>query len=185
MISTRNVPMQLHPRCTENRTEGFGCAPMPADHLADVFRMDAQLKNDHLLPLDRTNLHLFGMRILIVDDSEITRRILGTIVRSRRWTVCGEAENGWSGVTKFQELKPDVVLLDLAMPDINGIEAAKQMSASDPRVSLILFTIYEIEGIESAAREAGIRAVVPKTKAWNLIGSIESLVNRKSNPQVH
>jgi CheY-like chemotaxis protein len=136
MISTRNVPMQLHPRCTENRTEGFGCAPMPADHLADVFRMDAQLKNDHLLPLDRTNLHLFGMRILIVDDSEITRRILGTIVRSRRWTVCGEAENGWSGVKKFQELKPDVVLLDLAMPDINGIEAAKQMSASDPRVSL-------------------------------------------------
>jgi DNA-binding LytR/AlgR family response regulator len=44
---------------------------------------------------------------------------------SRHWTACGEAENGWSGVKKFQELKPDVVLLDLAMLDINGIEAAK------------------------------------------------------------
>ncbi len=62
-----------------------------------------------------------GLRILIVDDSDVTRRILSTIVRSRHWTVCGEAENGWSGIKKFQELRPDVVLLDLAMPDINGI----------------------------------------------------------------
>jgi two-component system chemotaxis response regulator CheY len=127
---------------------------------------------------------IMELRILIVDDSEITRRILGTLVRSRHWTVCGEAENGWSSVKKFQELKPDVVLLDLAMPDINGIETAKQMSASDPRVPLILFTICEIEGIESAAREAGIRAIVPKTEAWNLLGSIESLVNGGSSPQI-
>ena len=105
-----------------------------------------------------------ALRILIVDDSKITRRILGTIVRSRKWTVCGEAENGRSGVKKFQELKPDVVLLDLSMPDFNGIEAAKRMSALDPTVPLILFTILEIEGIEIAAREAGIRAIVPRPK---------------------
>jgi two-component system chemotaxis response regulator CheY len=122
-----------------------------------------------------------ALRVLIVDDSEITRRILRTILRSRRWTVCGEAENGWSGVKKFQELKPDVVLLDLSMPDINGIEAAKWMSASDPTVPLVLFTILEIEGIENVAREAGIRAIVPKTRVWNLIGSIESVVNRGSS----
>ena len=123
------------------------------------------------------------MRVLIVDDSDTIRRMLGTILRSRRWTVCGEAENGQSGVNQFRELKPDVVLLDLSMPDINGIEVAKQMSASDPTVPLILFTILEIEGIESAAREAGIRAIVPKIEAWNLIGSIESLVAQKSRPQ--
>ena len=68
------------------------------------------------------------------------------------------------------------------MPDFNGIEAAKEMSASDPTVPLILFTILEIEGIENAAREAGIRAIVPKIEAWNLIGSIESLVAQKSRP---
>jgi len=123
------------------------------------------------------------MRVLIVDDSDTIRRMLGTILRSRRWTVCGEAENGQSGVKQFRELKPDVVLLDLSMPDINGIEVAKQMFASDPTVPLILFTILEIEGIESAAREAGIRAIVPKIEAWNLIGSIESLVAEKSRPQ--
>jgi DNA-binding NarL/FixJ family response regulator len=123
------------------------------------------------------------LRVLMVDDSDTIRRMLGTILRSRRWTVCGEAENGQSGVKQFRELKPDVVLLDLSMPDINGIEVAKQMSASDPTVPLILFTILEIEGIESAAREAGIRAIVPKIEAWNLIGSIESLVAQKSRPQ--
>ena len=122
-------------------------------------------------------------RILIVDDSETTRRILRTILGGRHWTVCGEAEDGRSGIEKFQELKPDVVLLDLAMPDIDGIEAARWMSASDPTVPIILFTILGIEGIESAAQKAGIRAIVPKTEAWNLIGSIESLTAQRSNPQ--
>ena len=54
-----------------------------------------------------------------------------------------------SGVKKFQELKPDLVLLDLAMPDISGIEAARWMSASDPTVPLILFTVVEWEGLET------------------------------------
>jgi two-component system, chemotaxis family, chemotaxis protein CheY len=109
------------------------------------------------------------LRVLIVDDSEITRRIIRTILHSRHWAVCGEAEGGQSGVKKFHQLKPDVVSLDLAMPDITGIEAAKLMSAIDPTVPLILFTILEIEGIENTAREAGIRAIVPKIEAWNLI----------------
>jgi two-component system, chemotaxis family, chemotaxis protein CheY len=125
------------------------------------------------------------LRVLIVDDSETIRRMLGAILRSRQWTVCGEAENGQSGVKEFHRLKPDVVLLDLSMPDITGIEAAKLMFATDPTVPLILFTILEIEGIEGAAREAGIRAIVPKIKAWNLIRSIEGLVNQKSRQQAY
>ena len=118
------------------------------------------------------------LRVLIVDDSEITRRVIRMILRSRRWTVCGEAEDGQSGVQKFHQLKPDVVLLDLSMPDINGLEAAKRISASDPTVPLILFTILEIEGIEDEAREVGIRAIVPKNEAWNLIRSIEDLTRQ-------
>ena len=69
------------------------------------------------------------------------------------------------------------------MPDINGIETAKLMSAADPSVPLILFTILEIEGIEDEARQAGIRAIIPKNEAWNLVGSIEGLVSKKSRPQ--
>jgi len=122
------------------------------------------------------------LRILIVDDSEPTRRILATIVRSRHWTVCGEAENGLSGVKKFQELKPDLVLLDLAMPDISGIEAARWMSASDPTVPLILFTVAECQGLETTARDAGICAVVSKAEGWNLLKSIESAVTQSQRP---
>ena len=119
-----------------------------------------------------------ALRILVVDDSEISRRIIGTILRSRHWTVCGEAEDGKDGVEKFQELKPDVVLLDLSMPDMTGIEAAQQMSASNPTIPLILFTILDIEGLGPAAHEAGIQAIIPKSEAWNLIGSIENVANR-------
>jgi two-component system, chemotaxis family, chemotaxis protein CheY len=124
--------------------------------------------------------HSDGMdlRILIVDDSETTRRILATIVRSHHWSVCGEAENGWLGVKKFQELRPDLVLLDLAMPDISGIEAARWMSASDPTVPLILFTVVDWEDLEKAARQVGICAVVSKGESWNLLKSIEAAVTQ-------
>jgi DNA-binding NarL/FixJ family response regulator len=114
------------------------------------------------------------LRILIIDDSETTRRILRTIVHSRNWKVCGEAETGRSGIAKFQELKPDVVLIDLAMPDINGIEAAKRMSTLNPRVPLILFTILDLHGLEQTAKEAGICAIVSKAQAWELIATIET-----------
>jgi CheY-like chemotaxis protein len=123
-----------------------------------------------------------NLRILIVDDSDAARRILSTIVRSRQWTVCGEAENGWAGVKKFLELKPDLVLLDLAMPDINGIEAARWMSNSDPTVPIILFTVLDLDGLERAAKNAGICAVVSKAQGWNLLKSIETAIeeSRKS-----
>jgi two-component system chemotaxis response regulator CheY len=116
------------------------------------------------------------LRILIVDDSETTRRILRAIVRSREWTVCGEAENGRSGIRQFQKLNPDLVLIDLAMPDINGIQVAKRMSTLNPNVPLILFTVLDLHGLEKAAREAGICSIVSKAQAWDLIKSIETAV---------
>jgi CheY-like chemotaxis protein len=117
-----------------------------------------------------------SVQILIVDDSDVTRRILATIIRSRDWTVCAEAEDGWSAIRKFQESKPDVVLLDLAMPDINGIEVARMMSGLDPRVPIILFTVLDLEGLETAARRAGVYAIVSKSQSWNLVKSIETAV---------
>jgi CheY-like chemotaxis protein len=119
------------------------------------------------------------LRILIVDDSDVTRRVLGTILRSRHWTVCGEAEDGRSGVRQFQELKPDLVLLDLAMPDMDGIEAARLMSSSNPTVPIILFTVLDLAGLESRARKAGICAVVSKAQGWNLLPSIETAVTQR------
>ena len=116
------------------------------------------------------------LRILIVDDSDTTRRILQTIVRSRNWTVCGEAESGWAGIKKFQELRPDLVLLDLAMPDINGIEVARMMSGLDNRIPIIMFTMLNLEGLERAARNAGVHAIVSKGECWTLLTAIDAAV---------
>jgi DNA-binding NarL/FixJ family response regulator len=108
------------------------------------------------------------------------RRVVRTILRSRHWIICGEAEDGRTGVEKFQKLKPNIVVLDLSMPDMTGIETAQQMSAADPSVPLILFTILEIEGIRPAAQEAGIHAIVSKGEAWNLVGNIERIANQQA-----
>jgi two-component system chemotaxis response regulator CheY len=73
-------------------------------------------------------------RILVVDDSKATRRVLSALVNSR-WTVCEEPRTeGRALVSRFRELKPDLVLLDLAMPEIDSIKAARQMHAVNPCV---------------------------------------------------
>ena len=125
------------------------------------------------------------LRILIVDDSLSMRRIIATILGSHSgWAICGEAENGLSGIQMFQELNPDLVLLDFGMPDINGIEAASRMSTANPTVPLILFTIWDIEGFEREATKAGICAVVRKSEAWKLIAKIETVFAQKSKQTI-
>ena len=126
------------------------------------------------------------LRILIVDDSETTRRILRAIVNSREWTVCGEAETGRAGIAKFDELRPDLVLIDLAMPDMNGLEAASTMAALDPKTPLVLFTVLDMPALAEPARAAGIAEVVSKAQAWNLVSTIERVVaNRLPQSPTH
>jgi two-component system chemotaxis response regulator CheY len=116
------------------------------------------------------------LRILIVDDSETTRRILRAIVQSREWTVCGEAVTGRDGIAKFEELKPDLVLIDLAMPDINGLDAATGMTAINSTIPLVLFTVLDLPALAEPARKAGIAEVVSKAQPWNLLSTIERVV---------
>jgi len=115
-------------------------------------------------------------RILVVDDSKTTRRVLSAMVSSR-WTVCGEAQNGRSAVRKFRELEPNLVVLDLAMPDLDGIEVGRRMHAIDPSVPIVLFTLLDPWGLEAPARNAGICKVIPKSEAWRLIEFIEQIIS--------
>ncbi|GAC1618405.1 MAG: hypothetical protein PVS2B2_11180 [Candidatus Acidiferrum sp.] len=116
--------------------------------------------------------------MLIVDDSETTRRLLRAIAGSRQWTICGEAEDGLTGLKRFEELRPDLVLIDLALPDINGIEVGKRMSALDHTIPLVLFTVLDVEGLQDVARQSGICQVVSKAQVWDLISSIETAVTQ-------
>jgi CheY-like chemotaxis protein len=121
------------------------------------------------------------LKILVVDDSETSRRMLRAVLWSQQWSV-SEAENGPQGIQKFKKLNPDAVVLDLAMPEMDGVETAKRMSAVNPDVPLILFTVYEGESLQSPAQEAGISAVISKSNAWSVIGNIQSLVARAHPP---
>ena len=125
-----------------------------------------------------------ALKILIVDDSEATRRLLRTIIGTREWSVCGEAENGLLGVKLYEALKPDLVIIDLALPDMNGIEVAKQMSSLDGTIPLVLFTILDVEGFEGPARQAGIYQVVSKAQVWDLIRTIDNAVIQYRRPKV-
>jgi CheY-like chemotaxis protein len=115
------------------------------------------------------------LRIMVVDDSQDTRRVVSALVGSR-WTVCGSAENGKTALKKFVELKPDLVLLDLGMPDIDGIEVGRQIHAMDASARLILFTLSDPWGLEAPARKAGFKQVISKSEPWKLLDSIKEIV---------
>ena len=121
------------------------------------------------------------LRIMVVEDSETTRRIIRAILETREWRICGEAKNGQAAIRQFRKLRPDVVILDLTMPELSGIEVAARLSKIDPLVPLILFTISEVEQLYEAASGAGIYAVVSKARAWDLIGTIEAAIAHLSD----
>lgn len=98
-------------------------------------------------------------------------------MQSRQWTICGEADSGFAGLQQFERLKPNLVLIDLAMPGLNGLEVARRMYQLNPAVPLVLFTVLDVKGLEQAAREAGITAVVSKAQAWDLVKVIEQSVD--------
>ena len=95
--------------------------------------------------------------------------------------MCGSAENGKTALKKFVELKPDLVLLDLGMPDIDGIEVGRQMHAIDASTPMILFTLSDPWGLEGPARKAGFTHVISKSEPWKLLDSIKELVTEIEN----
>jgi CheY-like chemotaxis protein len=117
-----------------------------------------------------------SLRIMVVDDSQATRRVVTALVGTR-WTVCGSAENGKTALEKFAELKPDLVLLDLGMPDIDGIEVGRQIHAMDASTRMILFTLSDPWGLEAPARKAGIMHVISKSEPWKLLDRIKEIVD--------
>jgi two-component system, NarL family, response regulator NreC len=105
-----------------------------------------------------------SQKLLIVDDDSLVRQLLRTcLAHDPYWEVCGEAENGREAVEKVEELKPDVVILDLQMPVMNGLEAARQIKALAPNTAMVMFTINCYPQLVAEARAAGIGDVISKT----------------------
>jgi DNA-binding NarL/FixJ family response regulator len=117
-------------------------------------------------------------QILIVDDSDTCRRITRLFLESQLGLeVCGEAVDGVDAIEKAIALKPDLVVLDLAMPRMNGVEAASELRARMPRVPIVLFTMYDDVVGRALALSAGASIVVSKPDGgWKLIECVQSLL---------
>ena len=121
-------------------------------------------------------------RILIVDDGEEVRQVLRAIIESRTsYEICGEAGNGLEGVEQALRLKPDLVLLDVAMPMLNGVEVASVLAGSVPNLPVVLYTMYnEMLGL-SLASAVGARAVVSKADGiTKLLECVQDILEPKA-----
>jgi len=122
------------------------------------------------------------LRILVVDDHEIVRRGLCSIVQGQTgWEVCGEASDGRSAVEMARELHPDVVVLDVSMPDLNGLEAARQILKADPKIQVLMLTQHDLDQVVREVLDAGARGYLLKSDASReLVLAIEALRNNKT-----
>lgn len=119
--------------------------------------------------------------ILVADDHEVVRRgIVALLEAQPGWTVCGQAVNGREAVEEAKRLKPEVVILDISMPELNGLEATRQILKVSPKTEVLIITAH---ASEQAAREvlaAGARGYVLKSDAGrDLVNAVESLCNHK------
>jgi DNA-binding NarL/FixJ family response regulator len=116
-------------------------------------------------------------RILIADDHEIVRHGLRALLEGHSgWEVCGEAVDGWDAVNKIAQLKPDVVAMDVGMPNLNGLDAARQILHDNPRQKILFLTMYHSEQLARTCMQAGARGLLLKSEAGNeLVNAIESL----------
>lgn len=115
-------------------------------------------------------------RIFIVDDSRVVRRFLRTHLENNSENlVCAEAEDGLDAVRRVAEVAPDVIILDLSMPRMGGLEAAEILHGVLPNVPIILYTLHAEIVNETLAKNSGVRAVVSKTDPFDvLLGEIRS-----------
>jgi DNA-binding NarL/FixJ family response regulator len=105
-------------------------------------------------------------RVLIVDDHAFIRRGVQTILHPfPEWEFCGEADNGRDAIRMADELKPEVIIMDVSMPGLNGIEATRAIRKTQPGVKIVLLTLHESADLVRNAFRAGARGYLLKTDA--------------------
>ncbi|WP_288193273.1 response regulator transcription factor [uncultured Phyllobacterium sp.] len=120
-------------------------------------------------------------RILIADDHEIVRQGVRAILSTReRWEIVAEAENGRDAVEQARVTDPEIAILDYALPYINGVEAARQIRAHNPKTEILIFTQHDNEALLRNILEAGVRGYLLKSDATrHLIQAVEALEHRQ------
>src|SRR5947207_288142 len=121
------------------------------------------------------------VRILLADDHDVVRRGLKALLQERAdWEVCGEAVSGREAVELAREMQPDIAIVDLMMPDLNGLETTRQLRKASERTQVLIFTMHHDESLVHDVLEAGARGYLLKTDAEpHIVTAVETLLRRQ------
>ena len=121
------------------------------------------------------------LRILVADDHDVVRRGIKSLIESRPgWQVCDEARSGREAVAKAEEQKPDIVVLDISMPELNGLEAARRIQKLSPDSEILILSMHNSDQLIREILDAGVHGFVVKSDSdRDLIIALETLANHK------
>lgn len=117
-------------------------------------------------------------RILIADDHEVVRQGIRAILQARPdWEICGEAVDGREAIRLAQELRPNVIIMDITMPKMSGLEASQEIAKLQPPARILIFTMHESKSLAPSVRRAGAQGYVVKSRAArDLVEALERLL---------
>lgn len=121
------------------------------------------------------------VRILVADDNPMVRHYLREVLEQRgSWRVCDEARTGGEVLRKVQRTLPDVILLDFQMPELNGLEVARQISQLFPQIPILMVTFHFSKQLAEAARAVGIQGACAKTDVGSIVEGVEALLHQET-----
>jgi len=122
-------------------------------------------------------------RILVIDDGDSVRDVIRIFLEHAGFEVCGEAGDGVQAIEQAKQLKPDLIVLDLAMPRMNGAEAASILNQTMPNIPIVLLTLYQNVLGSALATAVGVKAIVDKTDGMDkLVACVRSLLGGSTLP---
>lgn len=120
-------------------------------------------------------------RILVVDDNPSVRRYLRDVLEQHDdWHVCDEARNGQEAVDRFQQIHPDVVVLDFQMPEMNGLDAARIIAKLSPETPILMVTLYLSKQLSDEARKVGVRGTCAKADIGSVVDAVGALLREET-----
>lgn len=120
------------------------------------------------------------LKILVVDDEKIVRSALEKLLSTHpEWEIIGEATDGLEAITKARDLQPDVVIIDVTMPEMNGLEATPEIKKVIPSAEVLIFTQHDSKQVLREAQKAGASGYLLKSQAQWLVAAVEAVSNHK------
>jgi DNA-binding NarL/FixJ family response regulator len=121
------------------------------------------------------------VRILVVDDNPAVRHYLRSLLEQQStWQVCDEARTGSEALQRVKKSPPDMILLDFQMPDLNGLDVARQISGLFPEIPILMVTIHLSRELAEQARRAGVRGACAKSDIGSIVEAVDALLRRQT-----